>query len=99
MSNIVNPFMADTFGIDPEIFAPLLKKDLTQTTPPFTVTNPLKDDDFATDFDLDGEVPFLINLSKLTHNLEAGFLNPKRELSRQQWLHSSSQTSQLCFTD
>jgi hypothetical protein len=82
MSNITNPFMAETFGIDLEIFAPLLKEDLTQTTSPFSVANPLKNDNFAANFDSNREVPFLVNLNKITRNLKGGFLNPKRELLR-----------------
>jgi hypothetical protein len=92
MSNIVNPFTTKTFSIDPEIFTPLLKEDLTQSTPSFSVTNPLKNNnfaaDFAADFDSDREVPFLVNLNKITHNLKGGFLNPKQEPSHQQWLCS-----------
>jgi hypothetical protein len=74
--------MAETFGIDPEIFAPLLKEDLTQTTPSFSITNPLKDNNFAANFDSDREVPFLVNLNEITRNLKGGFLNPKQELLR-----------------
>jgi hypothetical protein len=77
MSNIANPFIAKTFSIDPEIFTPLLKENLTQTTPPFFIANSLKNSNFATDFDSDREVPFLVNLNKITCNLEGGFLNPK----------------------
>jgi hypothetical protein len=77
MSNIVNPFIAKTFSIDLKIFAPLLKAHLTQTTSPFSITNPLKDDDFTANFDSDEEVPFLVNLNKITRNLKRGFLNLK----------------------
>jgi len=75
------------FGIDLKIFAPLLKEDLTQTEPPFTVASPLKDDDFV-DPDSDGEIPFLLNLYKITQNLQVGFLNPNHALSHQQWLRT-----------
>jgi hypothetical protein len=78
----MNPFIAETFGIDLEIFTPLLKENLTQTTSPFSVANPLKNNNFATDFDSNKEVSFLVNLNEITRNLEGGFLNPKQELLR-----------------
>jgi hypothetical protein len=90
MSYDTNPFVDETFGINLKVFTPLLKKDLTQSTPPFTIANPLKEDNFC-NINLDGEVPYLVTLNETIHNLNAGFLNPNRELSHLQWLCLSSQ--------
>jgi hypothetical protein len=90
MSLNTNPFTDKTFGIDPKVFTPLLKEDLTQSTPPFTVNNPLKDNNFV-DLDSNGENPYLITVNEILRNLQAGFLNPDRTLSHQQWLCSLSQ--------
>jgi hypothetical protein len=86
-----NPFKEETFGIDLKVFAPLLKEDLTQAKPPFTIAKPLMDEDFCDNCNSDGEIPYLITLNEVTCILNVGFLNPKQELSRQQWLHSVSQ--------
>jgi hypothetical protein len=91
MSHNANPFNEETFSIDPKVFAPLLKEDLTQVDPPFTIAKPLTDDDFCDDRDSDGEVPYLVTLNEVIRILTAGFLNSKQELSRQQWLRSVSQ--------
>jgi len=91
MSYDANPFADESFGIDPKVFAPLLKEDLTQSDPPFTIANILTDEDFCDNRDSDGEVPYLLNLNEVTRVLTAGFLNSKQELSRQQWLRSVSQ--------
>jgi hypothetical protein len=91
MSHDTNPFNEETFGIDPNIFAPLLKEDLTQVDPPFTIAKPLTDDDFCNNRDSDGDVPYLVTLNKIICVLTAGFLNSKQELSCQQWLCSVSQ--------
>jgi hypothetical protein len=90
MSLNTNPFVDETFGIDPKVFAPLLKEDLTQSTPPFTIDNLLKDNNFI-DLDSDGKNPYLITLNEILCNLQAGFLNSSRTLSHQQWLRSFSQ--------
>jgi hypothetical protein len=91
MSYDANPFNAETFSIDPKVFAPLLKEDLTQVDPPFTIAKPLADDDFCDDHDSEGDVPYLVTLNEVTRVLTAGFLNPIQELSHQQWLRSVSQ--------
>jgi hypothetical protein len=91
MSFNANPFAEDTFSLDPKVFAPLLKEDLTQTDPPFTVVNPLKEDDFCNDRDSDSKIPYLITLNEVVHVIIAGFLNRNQGLSCQQWLHSVSQ--------
>ena len=91
MSFDANPFNEETFGIDPKVFAPLLKEDLTQVDPPFTIAKPLVDDDFCDDRDSEGDVPFLVTLNEVTRILNVGFLNPTQELSCQQWLCSVSQ--------
>jgi hypothetical protein len=91
MSYNANPFNEETFGIDPKVFAPLLKEDLTQIDPPFTIAKPLVDDDFCDDRDSEGNVPYLVTLNEVIRVLTAGFLNPTQELSRQQWLRSVSQ--------
>jgi hypothetical protein len=90
MSLDTNPFVDETFSINPNIFAPLLKEDLTQSSPPFTVDKPLTDNNFI-DLDSDSKNPYVDMLNKITHNLKAGFLNPNRTLSHQQWLRSLSQ--------
>ena len=91
MSYDANPFADETFGIDPKVFTPLLKEDLTQSDPPFTIADKLMDNDLCDDRDSDGEIPFLVNLNEVTHTLTAGFLNSKQEFSRQQWLRSVPQ--------
>jgi hypothetical protein len=91
MSYNANPFADGTFGIDPKVFAPLLKEDLTQSDPPFTIADKLMDNDFCNDRNSDSKIPFLINLNEVTRTLTVGFLNSKQEFSHQQWLRSVSQ--------
>jgi hypothetical protein len=91
MSYGANPFSDETFRINPKVFAPLLKEDLTQADPPFTIADILTDEDFCDDRDSDGKIPYLITLNEVTRTLKAGFLNSKQELSCQQWLCSISQ--------
>jgi hypothetical protein len=91
MSHDINPFAEETFGIDPKIFAPLLREDLSQTEPPFTIANPLTEDAFCDDRNSDGETPYLVTLNEVIRVIEASFLNRNQELSHQQWLRSVSQ--------
>jgi hypothetical protein len=83
-----NPFSKQNFGIDPEVYCPLLKEDLTTIPPPFTVEHLLDETDFA-NTKLDDD--YVWELNYITNILETGFLNPMADLTRTQWLRSVAQ--------
>ena len=84
----VNPFDKDTFGLDPNIFGPLLKEDLTSTPPPFQVRRPLEGTDFSDEKAGDS---FVLDLDDTTSHVAVGFQHHATFLTREQWLRTTSQ--------
>ena len=82
-----NPFDNATFGLDPNIFGPLLRADLTSTPAPFQIRHPLNGSDFG---DVKAGDSFVLDLDDITSHVASGFQHHASFLTREQWLRTSS---------
>jgi hypothetical protein len=84
----INPFDKETFGLDLNIFGPLLRADLTSTPTPFQISCPLDGSDFR---DPKAGDSFVLNLNDTTSHVTSGFQHHATFLTHKQWLRTTSQ--------
>jgi hypothetical protein len=61
-----NPFDNATFGLNPNIFSPLLRADLTSTSAPFQICHPLDGSNFS---DVKARDSFVLDLNDTTSHV------------------------------
>jgi len=65
-----NPFDNATFGLNPNIFSPLLRANLTSTPTPFQICHPLERSNFS---DMKAGDSFILDLNDTTSHVASGF--------------------------
>ena len=72
---------------DVDVFVPLLKEDICEQPPPFTIDNPLTEADFSTHPNDDN---FLADLNGILPPLSTGFGTKPTTLNCEHWIHASA---------